>query len=305
MNDTVLSIILFSTSTTVFYLVGLYHRYHLKLKPSKTIDKNEIEKIKFISLFNENSMYSNSNIEPELYIYENYKKAQNDIENENEKKWKSRSIVYYIEKFGNIIMNYNFYRSAFAYYCDRTVPYNILNFCAMRYVRIYKCRDWFLDTNEIPHNVKNEFNEMKIKEEMNEKEEKRKKFKNKINIDVKSDVFLKKRKLTHNIESQKDLSHNVILKKEEKQQRFINNFVFLGKINNYSILQDIPKKKHLPLRIDTNINYESNSDIDSNDSNIKSDNESKISDNYQYIEFKKMRDLNNRSFVEKFKDMIY
>jgi hypothetical protein len=48
-------------------------------------------------------------------------------------------------------MYYDAFKQGFAYYCDQTsIPYNLLNAVAMKYVRIYRCRDFFVDNLETP-----------------------------------------------------------------------------------------------------------------------------------------------------------
>ena len=94
---------------------------------------------------------------------------------------------------GNLVMFYDLYKHAFGYFSDIQISYQWLNACAMKYVRIFYCRDFFLDNKELPENYKNPFNEMKLEEEKKEKEKKREKRKN-LNIDFQSDAFLRKKK---------------------------------------------------------------------------------------------------------------
>jgi len=71
-------------------------------------------------------------------------------ENEIENEWKRRVLIENTPR-GNVIMYYDVYKQAFAYYCDQaTMPYDIMNAVAMRYVIAFFCRDLFVDESIIP-----------------------------------------------------------------------------------------------------------------------------------------------------------
>jgi len=78
------------------------------------------------------------------------KTPNNNLEN----KWKKKILIENTPR-GNIIMFYDVYKNGFSYYSDQTyVPYTLLNAVAMKYVRIYLCRDLFIDDKNIPKNTK-------------------------------------------------------------------------------------------------------------------------------------------------------
>jgi hypothetical protein len=53
-------------------------------------------------------------------------------------------------------MYYDPYKLGFAYYSDQNIlSYDILNTCAMKYVILYQCRDFFIDEVIIPEDEKN------------------------------------------------------------------------------------------------------------------------------------------------------
>jgi len=67
--------------------------------------------------------------------------ANNVLETE----WRTRILMESTPR-GNIIMYFDAYKLGFAYYCDQNViSYDILNAMAMKYVSVYKCRDFFMD----------------------------------------------------------------------------------------------------------------------------------------------------------------
>lgn len=72
----------------------------------------------------------------------------NSLEQEN--LWKSRVLMIYDEKRGNIIMNYDLYKQAFTYYCDMNyIPYEVLNEIARRYVVTYRCISFFVPDDAV------------------------------------------------------------------------------------------------------------------------------------------------------------
>ena len=207
------------------------------------------EKDLFDTLFLKDEEGTNINIQPDL-------KDLSDAEN----KWKSR-ILFHNTVQGNVIMYYDVYKMAFAYYSDMQISYKWLNYCAMKYVRLFYCRDFFMDDSFLPTNVQNPFNEKKSKEEKDDLQKKEDK-KKRMEIDFQSDVFLKRRETPKNKKTPEQKQ-----KQKQKQkpdpiipaERWVNNFRYMGKIVNFSFLQ-IPAKE-----------------------------ERKITKNYQYIEFKRKR----------------
>jgi hypothetical protein len=89
-------------------------------------------------------------------------------DNEYEKMWKKRILIENTPR-GNVFMFYDLYKRAFSYYCDQAVmPYDIINAVAMKYVTIYGCRDFFIDSGIIP-SVNTPANEKQEVEEPNKK----------------------------------------------------------------------------------------------------------------------------------------
>ena len=87
-----------------------------------------------------------------------------DRENDPEKEWKTRILFEYTPR-GNIIMHYDVFKQGFAYYSDvNNIPYSILNAVAMKYVLVFRCRDFFMDTNITPENEPSPFIKIYVEE---------------------------------------------------------------------------------------------------------------------------------------------
>lgn len=142
---------------------------------------------------------------------------------EMEEEWKRRILMESTPR-GNVIMYYDIYRNAFAYFSDQQISYSILNACAMKYVRVYRCYDFFIDTNVLPEGVVSPLIlniEKKEKEDKLKQEEKKKK----IGIDFKGAPFIKSK------------DSNTSKPNTSKPLIYKNTFRNLGKTNNFSILK--------------------------------------------------------------------
>jgi hypothetical protein len=87
----------------------------------------------------------NVNIDPIFYDRALLKKVWESPHNALEAQWKRRFLCESTPR-GNIIMHYDAYREGFVYYSDQSsLPYCILNAVAMKYVLLFRCRDFFID----------------------------------------------------------------------------------------------------------------------------------------------------------------
>ena len=121
----------------------------------------------------------NENIHPDLYDYEKYKIILKDETNALEKEWKAR-VLYDTTPSGNLIMYYDIYKHCFVYFSDQTISYSVLSASAMKYCRIYFCKDFFRDNFYTKDKQLSPFTQMDLDEKKREKEKKRnKKEKNK------------------------------------------------------------------------------------------------------------------------------
>ena len=134
-------------------------------------------------------------------------------------------------------MHYDAYKHAFAYNSDVSISYSILNAVAMKYVRIFSCRDFFLDDSIIPNGNKTPFLTIHNLDESKKKEPK---------IDVKKGPFAKLKKYTGDKPNERkpnerkpnerkntDGKQNEVKSVENTTQ---NKFISLGKMYNFSIL---------------------------------------------------------------------
>jgi hypothetical protein len=93
---------------------------------------------------NDNRLTYNENIDAIFYSKPEWTELLKDENNYLEKKWRTKILIENTPR-GNIIMHYDAYKLAFAYYSDQTVPYQVLNAVAMKYVLTFFCRDFFMD----------------------------------------------------------------------------------------------------------------------------------------------------------------
>lgn len=229
--------ICFGGSVVMTYYVGKYHRSLLEKQTSIhdfNIEK-EKEKEKFWALFDNEDVQKektvNSNIHPDLYIYETFMKLQSETHLE-EKAWKARKLIQYTQQ-GNVVMFYDLYRQAFAYYSDMQIPYSSLNACAMKYVRYFCCRDFFWDFGDKPDYEKhNPFLKFYKREQEEEKQKKQEK-KDAMKVDFQSDVFVKKNRKpsTKDTSTSEEKSSQI----NPKEQQYTNNFRYLGKWRDFLI----------------------------------------------------------------------
>jgi hypothetical protein len=247
----------------LLYKIVMFYRYVLFCFFGKTIEKPvtvtslskdyfEIQKSNFLNTYKLENNF-NENIDKCFYNKTKLSIVLTEENNELEKKWKTR-LLFENSPRGNIVMYYDAFKQGFAYYCDQTsIPYNLLNSVAMKYVRIYRCRDFFVDNCETPEEnpsplldieeKKGGKKEEKVeeKEKLNEKKETKKSpfatFKNYNTTASK----LKDEKITNNDKKDNKEKKN----QDEKDEKIYirNKFICLGKICNFYILQSDPTKK--------------------------------------------------------------
>ena len=292
--------IFFLGSIYVSYYLGKIHRTALEEAYTYKITyKTETQR--FLDLFDTNmdtnmntNINTNSNIHPDLYCYEKWQSVIEET-NEEEQKWKNRILFQHTPQ-GNVMMWYDLYKQAFAYLSDTNISYIWLNECAMKYVRMYCCRDFFVDTHILPETYENPFNAMKLEEEKKEREKKKEK-KNALKLDLDSSVFMKKKKPSTNIR-QNTTSQSQSQVPESSQpitkRKFVNNFRHIGKIQNYSILQiyPIPKKRTPDIH---NATYNETQDSP----------KEAIAKDYQYIEYKKQKGQKGQMSKPNFFDSFF
>jgi len=175
----------------------------------------ETRKQQFLKTYEkEDPEFFSQNIEKIFYDKRALHEYLKDTNNSLEKVWKTRILIEHTPR-GNVFMYYDPYKQAFTYYSDQTtIPYNVINSVAMKYVITYLCRDFFLDDNIVP---KEHISRLTPKEEPSTKS-------TPLNNTSKS-PFVKPR--TYNAVSGKT---------DMTVEKVTNRFVHLGKVRNYSVL---------------------------------------------------------------------
>ena len=89
-------------------------------------------------------------------VFYSKKELANVLEEENnalERKWRSK-LLFETTPRGNIVMFYDAYKQGFQYFSDQnSIPYALVNAVAMKYVVMFRCRDFFVDEHVLPANV--------------------------------------------------------------------------------------------------------------------------------------------------------
>ena len=123
----------------------------LVIKNVLTESEEYIEKRKkqFLTYYDNNTNSNSENITNDVYNRDLFKKAIEKEDNELEKMWRRR-MLFETTPRGNIYMYYDIFKLGFAYYSDvNSLPYSMLNAVAMKYCKIFKCNDFFVDQNVI------------------------------------------------------------------------------------------------------------------------------------------------------------
>jgi hypothetical protein len=158
-----------------------------------------------------------------------------DRENDPEKEWKTR-ILFEFTPRGNIIMHYDVFKQGFAYYSDvNNIPYSILNAVAMKYVLVFRCRDFFMDTNITPENEPSPF--IKIYVEVPKKTAPIEPGATKVKTDTIPTNLYAKFKVYNKAKAEP----NDKVKTKPKKDAITNTFTNRGKIMNFSFVQKAKK----------------------------------------------------------------
>jgi len=194
----------------------------------------------FLDTFKQSNSDMNSNIDKEFYSKDDYIKTMRDVDNELERKWKQKTLIEQTPK-GNIIMYYDPYKQGFSYYSDsQPIPYAILNAVAMKYVRIYRCRDFFVDDETTPETEPSPF----IQIHMVEKKKSKDTDKNSSGKSMFKDAPFAKLK-NYKTKNQSDTTDENNVPRKPERVFYRNKFISVGPVRNYSILQPIKKENKL------------------------------------------------------------
>ena len=230
----------------------------LPLSAEQTYYNSQISRFLKTYEINGNGVKYNANIDGSLYFREQYENILKNENNSIELQWKSR-ILFESTPRGNVVMHYDAFKQGFVYYADQHIPYIVLNAVAMKYVILFRCRDFFMDEHVIPDNFPSMILHKQYEEDKKEKTNKIEK----MNKMSESDIHFIKKTSTNSGPFVKLKNYNssigksTVLKDNNKNdfnnakkivsqtiaQKQQNRFIFLGKITNFRFLNTPPKNK--------------------------------------------------------------
>jgi hypothetical protein len=213
----------------------------------------------------------NENMDSIFFNKDLYSETTKLPDSELELSWRRR-ILFEFTPRGNVIMFYDSYKQGFSYYSDQSISYNLLNAIAMKYVIVYRCRDFFIDENIIPESFPSTLLTVQKQEELQKLTvtDNKKKL---ANIDTKTGPFAKFQSYS---KSSNPVTSSIINKKLNlpnfdnsksmgnfhKKDVIKNKFIHLGKLINWDILKQYSKKnKNLNSKSKLEIDLEKNSDV--------------------------------------------
>ena len=205
------------------------------------------------------SQEEGKNIDYNENIVLSHTETETETETETDK-WLQRKMIENVGDGGNIMMQYDIKREAFVYYCDHTfLPYPVLNAIAMKFVLIFRCRDYFIDNtvegyqNEsillknIIESIKNKKcvkieSENKLTNSIDSPFAKLKNHGSRVGFNP-GDSYATPSSSSHSIAKRtKDESH-------EEDDKILNKFIYLGKFYNTVFLQSLVKTDLAPVTI--------------------------------------------------------
>jgi hypothetical protein len=221
----------------------IFHLWSNKKTNERTKIKSETELIlekraqQLKDSFSDDTRNYNENIDAIVYDREKYDAVMQHPENELEKSW-SKRILMEITPRGNCIMKYNIYKHSFEYYADSYMPYVVLNALAMKYVIIYRCRDFFVDEHYLSAEHPSGLTESikKYEEAKKQKQKQENADKNVAPYTKLSGPFLRSKAASLAKENKE--KEGEVNKPDEKKtvDKIINKFSYMGKLVNFSML---------------------------------------------------------------------
>lgn len=243
-------ILFFSIAPLVYpfskFIFRHVHKYLFPSEKSKTDIEQYIDTQKDkLNTFIDNSLSvkdRNHNISSEFYNKKQLNSVLQDVNNEIEQSWKRRMLFENTPR-GNIIMYYDPYKLGFAYYSDNTsIPYHLLNAIAMKYVRMFRCLDFFFDNQDLKQI--SILQKIHSEEEKKEQSEEEKKESDDFKAKLRDAPFLKRKKSEtkkdDKLEMKKKQEADNKEKDKDESPKFHNCFVHMGKIYNLPFL-NIPR----------------------------------------------------------------
>lgn len=230
----------------ILYLLGLYTPVKAKSIKDENDEYIEPFKIRFLETFNTDINF-NTNIESIFYSKAKFNECVTDSKNELEKIWRTR-ILWENTPRGNVMMYYDAYKLGFAYFCDqKVISYDILNAVAMKYVKIYRCRDFFMDESIVSKENVSKLISVHYQEENIQTKSSKPNSTTESNKPIINSTFAKFRdysKENPNSKNQNIQSGQIKQTIKEPEQKK-NTFIYLGKMNNFDVLQRLPKARKI------------------------------------------------------------
>jgi len=265
---TVKNKVVYSFRLTMFLLLKfayyVLYEYGLLSKPpppttisSLSDDYIQHHKSVFLNSYENINADHSMNIEKCFYDSKLHALAVENAENELEQIWRRRIMLENTPR-GNIIMYYDAFKQGFVYYSDNSnIPYFVLNAAVMKYVLLFKCRDFFIDDQITPENTLSPLLSIYHKPEppKNTDNQSIKMVENPV---LKSTAFAKLK--TYNTVSGKlssndtekpvgDKSSDILPEKKEKDYTR-NKIIYSGKMSNFNLLQHPKVAKHVSFSSD-------------------------------------------------------
>lgn len=204
----------------------------------------ELQKSRLLATFlceHKCSSIYNANIDPCFYDIEKYDAVIQDPKNELEASWKRRILMETTPR-GCVMMYYDAFKHGFAYYSDHYIPSPLINAVAMKYVVVYRCRDFFLDETILFDEKQSPFVRIQEQEERATRDKKaiENKEKGLAAIDVRTGPFAKLKQFSGAVSEKPSLD---VSNTDAPTVLAKNRIIHLGKWVNFNVLNrtGIPK----------------------------------------------------------------
>jgi hypothetical protein len=161
--------------------------------------------------------------------------------NDIEEVWKTRILLENTPR-GNIVMFYDVYKQGFSYYSDsNSMPYNVLNAVAMKYVSLYFCRDFFVDSEGVTKENESPLINLYHREPVKPKNKVEQNSTKKIG---ETSAFAKLKNYNKPIRNTNKLQDTARPEPSPEEEVIRNKFIYLGKMVNFPFIKK--EKRALP-----------------------------------------------------------
>jgi hypothetical protein len=208
---------------------SLFPRRKVKTENERIHDYVASEKERFLGKYDR---IKNTAIEDVFYSKRKFHTKMKENNNEVERAWRTRILMQNTVR-GNVAMYFDPYKLGFAYYSDGMIPYDILNILSMKYVERFQCRDFFMDETIIPEGKSTPLMIL-INDEKKEPEE------SKPTKETKKAPMAKLKNYSKIAISESEGKNTEKTPGQLVVEKNTNRFVYLGKFNNFKILQIPP-----------------------------------------------------------------